>query len=100
MENVLEDWNEVAAFGKDCPKDKSCKTYKEMYGNGKELCEKLWGSSYKYTEQNIEKDNCMVFWFNPSNDNPNMKVRSIASHNVLLVAMFFLPAYQVLSSLN
>ena len=76
MENVLTDYN-FTMFGENlCPVDAMCKNYSEMYGNGKGLCEKMWGSSYKYTEQNANKDNCMVFWFTPGTENPNRRVNN------------------------
>lgn len=88
VENVLED---------ECPANKSCKKFAEMYKDGKELCEKLWGSSYKYTEENAKKDNCMVLWFPPGSENPNKKVKKAFNsgcfHNALIVLLLF-PIYQ------
>ena len=93
VENVLTDYN-FTMFGENlCPVDAMCKNYSEMYGNGKGLCEKMWGSSYKYTEQNANKDNCMVFWFTPGTENPNRRVQKegtgSASRNAFS-AMFLL----------
>ena len=30
-----------------------------MYGNGKNLCEKMWAGSYNYTEANAHYSNCL-----------------------------------------
>ena len=69
--NVFTDYN-VSEFGHNsCPKDKKCKTYKEVYGSGKNLCEKMWGSSYLYTKENQERSNCYLMWFDPASPNPN-----------------------------
>ena len=74
-----------------------------MYGNGKKLCEKMWGSSYKYTEPNAQKDNCMVFWFKPGSMNPNMKIEkavnaALSKKYPLLVLV--LVVYHILHLLN
>ena len=31
-----------------------------MYGNGKNLCEKMWGGSYNYTVSNANYSNCLM----------------------------------------
>ncbi|XP_028408508.1 riboflavin-binding protein-like, partial [Dendronephthya gigantea] len=33
-----------------CPKDAKCQTFKEMYGSGKEVCNKMWGTSFRYVD--------------------------------------------------
>ncbi|XP_065053890.1 riboflavin-binding protein-like [Rhopilema esculentum] len=78
VENVLADYNFTEHGENLCPKDKPCKTYEKMYGSGKALCEKMWGSSYVYTKENSESSNCMVMWF--AGQNPNRKVAFVAKH--------------------
>ncbi len=48
-----------------------------MYGSGKSLCEKMWGSSYKYTPENKDSSNCMVMWFSGMNPNKRVQVKSV-----------------------
>ena len=73
VENVLEDYNFTITGQNLCPKDKPCKTYKQMYGSGKALCEKMWGSSYLYTPEDATSSNCMVMRF--AGKNPNQYVQ-------------------------
>jgi len=96
VENVLAHYNFTVNGENFCPKDKPCVTYERMYGSGKALCEKMWGSSYIYTKENADSSNCMVMWF--SGSNPNRLVafqkvyssgRSIAITLYLLVLPFF-----------
>lgn len=62
VENVLEDYNFTVHGENFCPApaNKSCKTYQEMYRNGKNLCEKMWAGSYKYTIPNAAYSNCLM----------------------------------------
>jgi len=60
VENVLEDYNFTVHGENFCPKDKNCTTYEVMYGNGKNLCEKMWAGSYNYTEANANYSNCFM----------------------------------------
>ena len=59
VENVLEDYNFTVHQENFCPANKTCKTYEAMYGNGKNLCEKMWAGSYNYTEANADYSNCL-----------------------------------------
>ena len=78
VENVLADYNFTEHGDNFCPSNKSCKTYQQMYGSGKALCEKMWGKSYIYTKENKDSSNCMRMWFD--NENPNAKVKKILKH--------------------
>lgn len=102
VENVLEDYNKTMNNGKVCPTSNECETYTQKYGNGKGLCEKMWGNSYKYVKANKEKDNCMVLWFAPGTENPNAnvlkEVSASAFHNPILLLVFLLPVFQLLRS--
>jgi folate receptor len=71
VENVLEDYN-VTKYVKECPVASKCVNYTTMYGSGENLCNKMWGSSYKYVKKN--GTNCMKFWFTPGSENPNGNV--------------------------
>eukprot|EP00112_Aurelia_sp_Birch-Aquarium-sp1_P019784 Seg4961.2 transcript_id=Seg4961.2/GoldUCD/mRNA.D3Y31 product="Riboflavin-binding protein" protein_id=Seg4961.2/GoldUCD/D3Y31 len=98
VENVLEDYNFTITGQNLCPKDKPCKTYKQMYGSGKALCEKMWGSSYSYTLEDKTSSNCMVMRFTGKNPNqyvqrPAKKIPSngvsLCASTLLLVASLF-----------
>ena len=60
VENVLADYNFTVHDENFCPANKSCITYQEMYTNGKNLCEKMWGGSYNYTVPNADYSNCLM----------------------------------------
>lgn len=34
----------------NCPKSSTCKTFKQMYGSGEQLCNKMWGESFRYVD--------------------------------------------------
>ncbi|CAB4045428.1 Hypothetical predicted protein, partial [Paramuricea clavata] len=73
VENVLEDYNQTENYVKKCPGGiHKCVNYTTMYGSGENLCNKMWGSSYKYVKKN--GNNCMKFWFTPGSENPNADV--------------------------
>eukprot|EP00794_Sanderia_malayensis_P003080 gene3081-3545_t len=75
VENVLTDYNFTEHGGNSCPKNKPCMTYENMYGSGKKLCEKMWGTSFIYTKENADSSNCMVMWF--AGQNPNSRVSKL-----------------------
>ena len=60
VENVLTDYNFTVHGENFCPANRNCTTYQAMYGNGKNLCEKMWAGSYKYTELNTDYSNCLM----------------------------------------
>lgn len=60
VENVLVDYNFTVHGENFCPANKSCITYQAMYGNGKNLCEKMWAGSYNYTMPNADYSNCLM----------------------------------------
>lgn len=71
VEDVLGGYNFTIHGENICPADQNCTTYTQRYKNGQGLCNKMWGSSYVYTEGS---ENCMQMWFNGSN--PNVGVKS------------------------
>eukprot|EP00729_Bicosta_minor_P003432 gene3432-3063_t len=44
-----------------------CKTFREIYGGGKQLCENMWGDAFKYE---TNEDEGFVMWWD-SGSNPN-----------------------------
>lgn len=54
-ETCVKDW--IAGFNASnnmytCPRGAECRTFKQMYGSGKELCDKMWGRSFRYVAPN------------------------------------------------
>ena len=96
VENVLEHYNFSVHGENFCPSDKNCTLYATMYGNGKGLCEKMWGGSYIYTEANADHTNCLLMYFNGTNPNGNVNpsVASTIINNafincaIILMALF------------
>ena len=99
VENVLEDYNRTVNYVAKCPRDKKCITYAEMYGSGKNLCEKLWGDSYRYVQKDNDVNNCMKMWFTPGSENPNADVRKISPSTTSTRAQSSGPSANVLSTL-
>ena len=60
--------------------DLRCRTFKDIYGGGKNLCEKMWGDSFVYS---TDEDNAYTMWFSGS-ENPNDVVTERLSRNQTL----------------
>ncbi|XP_068120723.1 folate receptor gamma [Hyperolius riggenbachi] len=71
MDNWHSGWNWTSKVNQ-CPRGKSCQKFTEVFPTAKDLCEKLWSNSYKYTEDKRGSGLCMQMWF--EGDNPNVKV--------------------------
>ena len=52
-----------------CPPNHTCRTFAEVYGNGKGLCNNMFGITFIYSE---DKDNCTVLNFPTNLPNPNL----------------------------
>ena len=69
----VEDW--LGNFNFDdfsrntCPVNSSCITFEQQYGNARNLCNRMWGDEYFYSE---DEDNCTVMAF--TGENPNFKL--------------------------
>ena len=66
--NWIFDFNYTADGHNVCKRN--CTTFKELYKDGKELCETMWDDSFKYTQN---QDLCLHFRYN-SLHNPNKDV--------------------------
>ena len=66
--NWIFDFNSTADGHNVCKRN--CTTFKELYKDGKDLCETMWDDSFKYTEN---QDLCLHFQYNSSH-NPNKDV--------------------------
>lgn len=83
VENVLEDYNFTVHQENYCPGDRECESYQAMYGNGKNLCEKMWGESYNYTQPNDNYSNCLMMdpsmTYTQATPKPTVKGKGITS---------------------
>jgi len=59
---------------KECADKGNCKTFKEMYTNSSNFCEKVWDHAWQYTANTKA---CMRIWFDPSQGNPNRQVAEL-----------------------
>ncbi|KAL2096276.1 hypothetical protein ACEWY4_008424 [Coilia grayii] len=63
-----------------CPKGSKCRTFEEVFGSAKTMCEAIWSNSYSYTALKKDSGRCMQLWFEGP-DNPNLEVaRYYLSH--------------------
>ena len=51
-----------------CDHQKDCKPFKELYSDGKDICEVMWGGSFKYE---TDEKSAYSFTFPPGVPNPN-----------------------------
>jgi hypothetical protein len=65
----VEDWADWPTTDGQytCPAGSSCRTYREVYGNGTGLCNRQWGSNF-FSSNNMDSCFSMYFW---GNHNPN-----------------------------
>lgn len=71
VENWLEDFDYALDGANSCPANSSCMTFRDMYGNGEGLCNRMWGEAFVYSE---DESNCTVMVFNSSSSNPNYRL--------------------------
>ena len=56
-----------------CPSDSVCKTFEEVYKNGKGLCDSMWGTAFTFEE---DETACMLMHFDQEKcNNPNACAR-------------------------
>ena len=71
VDNWLDNFIQAIEEGMNtCPRppNESCMTFGEVYVDGRGLCNRLWKSTYFYSE---DEDNCTVMAFDPNMPNPN-----------------------------
>ena len=70
-----DDWEvayyNAAGMPNGCPVDSPCQKFSAIFADGKELCNRLWGSSYMYS---TDSDNCIVMTFDNRMPNPNFRL--------------------------
>lgn len=69
-----------------------CKTFAEIYGNGKNLCQNMWDGAFKYEE---DEDNAYVMWFFGDNPNENMTKKLLPHVNDTELGMCHLDYFHV-----
>ena len=67
FENWLEEYDPSLGIT-TCPDSYTCRTFGEVYRDGKGLCDTIWGTVYSYS---TDADNCTVMAFNNTMPNPN-----------------------------
>ena len=72
----VDDWEmsldqAVAEGANTCPPDQQCMTFEQLFSDGRGLCNRLWGDSFVYSE---DEDNCTVMAFDPDQPNPNFQL--------------------------
>ena len=90
VEDVLVGYNFTVHGENYCPANKNCTTYELMYGNGKNLCEKMWSGSYNYTVANADYSNCLMM------DGSKQTVDSKGQANTACVLLVILLAMSVM----
>lgn len=51
-----------------------CQKLTEVFPSPKDMCEKIWSYSYKYTTFSRGSGRCIQMWFDPKQGNPNEAV--------------------------
>lgn len=71
----VENWSDFVyddnSSANSCPQDSMCRTFQEIYGDSKGLCDRIWGDEYFYS---TNMDNCTVMSFDNRMLNPNFKL--------------------------
>ena len=70
FENWLEEYDPSLGIT-SCPANYNCRTFREVYRDGRGLCDTIWGTVYAYS---TDVDNCTVMAFNNTMPNPNYKL--------------------------
>ncbi|XP_012697489.2 folate receptor [Clupea harengus] len=65
-------WNWTGGINK-CPDGAKCRTFAEVFGSAKTMCEVIWSKSYRYTTLEKSSGRCMQLWFEGPT-NPNLEV--------------------------
>ena len=56
----ISDWNYTEVSGNQCRDDAQCLSFETRYSDGKALCEKMWGLSFRYVNDSISNDECLM----------------------------------------
>ena len=67
-----------------CPENSTCRTFEEVYGDGRGLCNKIWGNQIFYS---TNRDNCTTMTFDNSMGNPNFNLTFPRSGSMSVVKL-------------
>ena len=73
FDNWEEAYTNASGMPNHCPEDSLsfCRKFSEVFADGKELCNRMWGTSYSYS---TDMDNCTVMAFDNNMTNPNYRL--------------------------
>ena len=76
VSNWITDWDTAENGSNYCPVNSTCSTFRELYTDGRGLCETLWGNSFLYSNDSATDPNrrCLVPSFPAGQTNPNDEV--------------------------
>ncbi|PKK19355.1 folate receptor gamma-like, transcript variant X1 [Columba livia] len=72
-DNWHKGWNWATGTNR-CPWGSMCRPFSEVFPHPKDLCEKIWSNSFKYTTERRGSGRCIQMWFDPAHGNPNVVV--------------------------
>ncbi|NXY84796.1 FOLR1 protein, partial [Alcedo cyanopectus] len=72
-DNWHKGWNWATGVNR-CPWGSMCRPFSEVFPSPKDLCEKIWSNSYKYSTERRGSGRCIQMWFDPAQGNPNVVV--------------------------
>ncbi|XP_066475491.1 folate receptor beta [Tiliqua scincoides] len=73
MENWHKGWDWSTGRNR-CPAGSMCQKLTGVFPSPKDMCEKIWSYSYKYTTFSRDSGRCIQMWFDPNQGNPNEAV--------------------------
>ena len=100
VEDWLADFDYEVNGNNSCPANSTCITFRERYGDGKGLCNKMWGKAFHYSN---DTNNCTVMKFDSNMPNPNYRLtfprvpRSGSVSSVMLSSLIVLLVLLVIS---
>ncbi|KAI1241407.1 Folate receptor alpha [Lamprotornis superbus] len=72
-ENWHKGWNWATGTNR-CPWGSMCRPFRQVFPRPKDLCEKIWSSSFSYSPERRGSGRCIQMWFDPAQGNPNVPV--------------------------
>ncbi|NXT78870.1 FOLR2 protein, partial [Zapornia atra] len=67
-------WGGASQGTNRCPWGSMCRPFSQIFPRPKDLCEKIWSHSYRYTTEPRGSGRCIQMWFDPAQGNPNVVV--------------------------
>ena len=86
--NWLDVINNASGMPNYCPVDSSCQKFSAIFADSKDLCNRMWGTSYNYsTNTNVVDDSCTVMTFDNRMPNPNYRLTFPSSESLSTVVL-------------